>query len=210
MSLKNDGDASPFVKTAKGMYGLRANDKSHSDESVDELDESIEDAEEMGLINAFGMFWRRSEVIWRRPNGTVLKGLQTAGGQDVDFSCEAGVYLLHDGSRVVYVGQVSEPRLGSRLAEHTRDRLSGRWDRFSWFGVRGAKADGSLTEVPGEFTLKNLITTMEALLIEGLEPPQNRRQGDGFKPVEFIQASDPELERQRKKRLLTDLAKTLD
>ncbi len=35
-----------------------------------------------------------------------------------------------------------------------------------------------------------LIATLEALLIEGLEPPQNRRQGDGFNAVEFIQVPD--------------------
>jgi len=30
---------------------------------------------------------------------------------------------------------------------------------------------------------------MEALLIEGLEPPKNRQQGDGYNAVEFIQTT---------------------
>jgi hypothetical protein len=34
---------------------------------------------------------------------------------------------------------------------------------------------------------------MEALLIEGLEPPQNRRRGDDFRAVEYLQAEDREL-----------------
>lgn len=116
------------------------------------------------------------------------------------------MYLLHDGERVVYVGRVTDPRLGTRLREHTRDRLSGRWDRFSWFGVQGVTEDGQLSQPPEEFTLENLVSTMEALLIEGLEPPQNRRQGDGFNAVEFIQGTDPVLAKQRKQRVIDELS----
>jgi hypothetical protein len=42
-----------------------------------------------------------------------------------------------------------------------------------------------------------IVATMEALLIEGLEPPQNRRRGDDFRAIEYIQREDPELERRR-------------
>lgn len=55
-----------------------------------------------------------------------------------------------------------------------------------------------------------LIATMEALLIEGLEPPQNRRQGDGFSAVEFIQVTDPQITIQRKKDILLELSRGLD
>jgi len=207
MSLKNEGQSSPFFKPERGFYGLR--EVNPGAEDVDEANEAQEDAEEMGFINALGMFWRRSEVNWK-PRVPVLMGFQQAGSQEVDFGAEIGVYLLHDGSRVVYVGQVSEPRLSARLGEHTRDRLSGRWDRFSWFGVRRVTPNGQLEDVPTEFTLKNPISTMEALLIEGLEPPQNRRQGNGFNAVEFLQRTDPELSRLKQKLLLTELAKNLD
>jgi len=50
-----------------------------------------------------------------------------------------------------------------------------------------------------------LVSTMEALPIEGLEPPQNRRRGDGFNATEFIQTTDPEVERRRAKQLLFKL-----
>ncbi len=40
-----------------------------------------------------------------------------------------------------------------------------------------------------------LIATMEALLIESVEPAQNRRRGDDFRAVEFLQAVDPDIER---------------
>ncbi len=206
-SLKDDGGASPFFKPERGVYGLRGTTSVVS--AVEEHDEAIEDAEVMGLINAFGMFWRREGVNWK-PRQPVLMGFQQAGSQEVDFSAQVGVYLLHDGTRVVYVGRVTEPRLGARLADHTRDRLSGRWDRFSWFGVRGVTSEGQLSNSPGEFTLENLISTMEALLIEGLEPPQNRRQGDGFNAVEFLQGTDPELSKMGKKRLLAELVNSID
>lgn len=201
-SLKNEGETSPFFKPKRGVYGLRA--LAATEASVEEQDEAEEDADGMGLINAFGMFWRRDAVNWKPPQ-PMLNGVQQAGSQEVDFSGQVGVYLLHDGDRVVYVGRVTEPRLGSRLRDHTRDRLSGRWDRFSWFGVQRVTADGQLSSLPQEFTLDNLISTMEALLIEGLEPPQNRRQGDGFSAVEFLQGTDPDVLKQRQKSLLDDM-----
>lgn len=39
-----------------------------------------------------------------------------------------------------------------------------------------------------------LVSTMETLLIGDLEPPQNRRRGDGFNATEFIQTTDTEVE----------------
>jgi hypothetical protein len=192
-SIKNEGDRSPFFKPERGVYGLRELTPRHP--TVEEQDEAQDDAEEMGLINAFGMFWRRDAVDWK-PSQPALNGYSQAGSQEVNFSGQVGVYLLHDGTRVVYVGRVTEPRLGARLRDHMRDRLNGRWDRFSWFGVQKVTDDGKLSASPKEFTLDNLVATMETLLIEGLEPPQNRRQGDGFSAVEFLQASDPELSKQ--------------
>jgi hypothetical protein len=108
--------------------------------------------------------------------------VQQSGSQQVDLAVEAGVYVLYDGNRVIYVGRVTEARLGQRLWDHTRDRLTGRWDRFSWFGVRKVQPSGKLSPTPRDIETATLIATMEALLIEGLEPPQNRRQGDGFMP----------------------------
>lgn len=165
-----------------------------------------EDSIQMGLINAFGMFWSRSEVDWSKRNASLL-GVQQSGSQKVDFGLQAGVYLLYDASRVVYVGRVTEPRMGQRMWEHTRDRLTGRWDRFSWFGVRPVQQNGELGALPESgIGVSTLIATMEALLIEGLEPPQNRRQGDGFSALEFIQATDPSIELQRKQKLLAEVS----
>lgn len=47
-------------------------------------------------------------------------------------------------------------------------------------------------------SIDTLITTMEAVLIEGLEPRQNRKRGDDFQAVEFLQVEDPQLQQQLK------------
>ncbi len=54
------------------------------------------------------------------------------------------------------------------------------------------------------------LTPMEALLIEGLEPPQNRRRGDDFRAIEYIQREDPELERRRLASLLGEIQSRLN
>lgn len=208
-SRNQEGEASPFLKVSRGMYRLRSRPTAPQTEPIQEADEATEAAQEMGLINALGMFWRRSEVLWK-PGMPRLLGVQQSGSSPVNFTEQAGVYLLYDGSRVVYVGRVTQPRLGARLWEHTRDRLTGRWDRFSWFGVRGIDEGGGLRPIPvSGLAVTSLIATMEALLIEGLEPPQNRRQGDGFNAVEFLQETDDDLTTQRKQGFLAEISKEI-
>ena len=154
-----------------------------------------EDAgESPGLITSFGMFWRREQVNWNHSGRLRLFGYQAGDRRRIDFADQIGVYLLHDGARTVYVGRVSKPRMGQRLAEHTRDRLSGRWDRFSWFGLRPVLNGGGLGEAAEAFGTDLVVATMEAILIEGLEPPQNRRQGDGMTGQEYQQAIDEQLQ----------------
>lgn len=196
---------STVQRVQRGYYGLESTALHELPAPV--VNEAQSDAEEMGLINAFGMFWNRAQVFWRTSMPHLL-GVQLAGSQPVNFTAQAGIYILHDSNRPIYVGRVVEPRLGPRLFEHTRDRLTGRCDRFSWFGVRSVGSEGQLNPSPSEgISVGTLIATMEALMIEGLEPPQNRRQGDGFNAVEFIQVPDPEIETARKKQLLGELMK---
>ena len=72
-------------------------------------------------------------------------------------------------------------------------RLGSRWNRFSWFGLLDVNDDGQLLEIPLQPSLASMIGTLEALLIEALEPPQNKKRGDDFSAVEYIQDIDPEL-----------------
>ena len=208
MSLQNDGNGSPFVRVARGQYYL-----SHPPEHAASLGAQPEDdgepsSEKTGLINAFGMYWSRDRVLWK--TAPQILGQQQPGSTPVDFARQKGVYLLHDARDVVYIGRTTDQPLGIRLKQHTTDRLNGRWDRFSWFGVYGVTEEGALSADHSEsFSLENLIVTMEALLIEGLEPPQNRKRGDDFRAVEFLQVEDPELEKSHIFRLMDELKKKL-
>lgn len=204
-SIQQEGDRSPFVRVDRGYYALRGLD--NQARAAGTISEP-EPAESTGLINAFGMFWARTNVLWSG-NPKIL-GQQQPGSQPVDFANQRGVYLLHDGRAVVYVGRTTEQPLGIRLRQHISDRLNGRWDRFSWFGVYPVSDNGSLnSSAIGTYDMISLIVTMEALLIEGLEPPQNRKRGDDFRAVEFLQHPDPELQKMQILQLMEELKKKL-
>ena len=157
-------------------------------------------------LNAFGMFWNRSHVYW--PGSPRLLGKQKATAAHVNFAEQIGVYLLHDRERTIYVGRTLEA-LHTRLKTHTLDRMAGRWDRFSWFGLRGVGADGSLIECPPAWLHSSMVETMEAVLIESLEPPLNRKRGDRISGSEYLQVADPEVERYAKRQLLADIMRTV-
>lgn len=105
------------------------------------------------------------------------------------------MYLLYDGREVIYVGRSTERPLGKRLTEHTQDRLATRWDRFSWFGLKPVKQDGSFGNLPASYLSDLLIPALEAVLIEAVEPRQNRKRGDDLSAVEYFQTADPEVEK---------------
>ena len=93
------------------------------------------------------------------------------------------------------LAEASDRPLGKRLYEHTLDRLSSRWDRFSWFGVLPVSADGKLGVLQGTFPSSKLLPALEAILVEALEPRQNRKRGDDLAAVEYIQKEDPEIKK---------------
>jgi hypothetical protein len=195
---------SPYLRVSRGYYTLKNRDQVAGSTSADASE--VTDEAETGALRAFGMFWVRDQVIW---TGTArLVGRQGSGASDVNFADQVGVYLLHDRERVIYVGRATDS-LYSRLKAHTSDRLSGRWDRFSWFGLRGVKEDGSLIDSTVPWTPEVVIETMEALLIESLEPPLNRKRGDNFSAVEFIQVTDPQLAKAQKQALLEEIKRSM-
>lgn len=199
------GAKSKVVRLEPAIYALIETLSIPADETVAEpaLDETETIESEKNPIKAFGMYWRRDLVYWQ--GVPRLLGAQLSGSKEVNFANQAGIYLLHSATRVVYVGQAVEKSLGARLYQHTRDRLSGRWERFSWFGVRAPRDDGLLVDTPEiKFGIKNIITAMEALMIEGLEPPQNRQQGEGFAALEFIQTIGPEVHKKLMIRQIQD------
>src|SRR5208283_1168397 len=60
-SLRDEGENSPFVRVAMSYYALR-NAKPLA-APAEELENST--SAFSGIINALGMFWERSKVVWR-------------------------------------------------------------------------------------------------------------------------------------------------
>ncbi len=201
LSLAIGTENSVFQKVGRGMYALRSD--LVEPVPTETPPEEIGQDSETGALRAFGMYWTRDSVIW---NGkTRLLGRQAINSAPVDFAEQFGIYLLHDRDRVVYVGRAADT-LFSRLKAHTSDRLGGRWDRFSWFGLRDVDSTGKLSDPILPWTHAVVIETLEALLIECLEPPQNRKRGD-FSAVEFLQVRDPDIDKNSKKQVIAELLK---
>lgn len=196
-SIKHDGEKSLFVRVGKGTFALRAEGspvglaKVTSKPRIEEVPSDIHTEDSESIIRSFGMYWQRDLVVWK--NDLKMFGKQQALVKAVNFGKQKGIYILYDHHTVVYVGRAIDRPLGKRLYEHTIDRLGSRWNRFSWFGLLDVTNEGNLREVPVKASLAVLVATLEALLIEALEPPQNRKRGDDFSAIEYIQDVDPEL-----------------
>jgi len=196
-SIKHEGEQSPFIRVGKGTFFLKgASETDNFPSSLSKQKKSdllVEtDVESSDLIiHSFGMYWQRDLVVWR--NDPKMFGKQQALSKPVDFGKQKGIYILYDHHTVVYIGRTIDRPLGRRLFEHTADRLGSRWNRFSWFGLLGVTQEGNLRETALNTSLASLVATLEALLIETLEPPQNRKRGDDFSGSEYIQDIDPEL-----------------
>lgn len=210
--IKESGEQSTFIKTDKGSFALR--ERSGQDLLIDANSDQVSDApmDSTGesVIKAYGMFWLRRNVDWN-PSKPRLLGVQMRGADPVDFSDQSGLYLLYDAREVVYVGRTTKDRLGMRLLNHTDGRLANRWDRFSWFGFNGVQSqDATANSIsPVVYSQEQVINAMEAILIEGLEPRQNRRRGDGYSATEFLQVIDPEIEARLRKKHLKDLIESV-
>jgi hypothetical protein len=213
-----DNPNSLFIRIREGEYFLRDPEQQilplpqavnePADEQLIERAGPIEEVESH-LIKAYGMYWLRDRIIWKvHPK---LLGYENPNAQRIDFSNQIGIYILHDQMGIVYIGQALKQTLGKRLYDHTIDRLRGRWDRFSWFGLHSPCSDGTLKENgPAiETNMKALLDAFEALLIEAVEPRQNRKSGNQTNENEYLQADDPEKSSAEKKRLLAELSSSL-
>jgi hypothetical protein len=214
-SIQNEGLASPFVRPIPGRFALKSSGQieSPSGGPKDITEKSPEEGTSQltGIVNALGMFWERSKVNWERSIPKLWGSLPK--GTAVDFCTQQGIYLLHDNQGVVYVGKADKQGLGVRLKKHTIDRLNGRWDRFSWFGVYPVTEGGTLNAHAdfSNISVSTVIAAMEAVLIEALEPRQNRRGGDWkIEAIEVIQIEDPDLKDKRKKAVVDEMKKKLD
>lgn len=200
-SIKHDGDTAPYVRVSKGTFALSKAVAAHpipiKEKLTPTVEESEESEEQYDIVSSFGMFWRRDAIQWSAT--PKLLGMQQLGATPVDFNKQLGIYLLYDGREVIYIGRTTDRPLGRRLYEHTLDRLAARWDRFSWLGLLPVSESGQLASLPAIYEAAKIIPALEAILIEALEPRQNRKRGDDLSAVEYIQKEDPEVQKKRVK-----------
>ncbi|HLA34676.1 MAG TPA: winged helix-turn-helix domain-containing protein [Rhodocyclaceae bacterium] len=196
-SIKLHNDNSPYIRVGKGTFALSKVGQLHAPSNKDKLtpvvEESDESEEQYDIVSSFGMFWRREAIQWGAT--PKLLGMQQIGATPVDFNKQLGIYLLYDGREVIYIGRTTDRPLGKRLFEHTFDRMAARWDRFSWFGLLPVSDTGQLGSLPATYEAAKMIPALEAILIEALEPRQNRKRGDDLSAVEYIQREDPEIKK---------------
>jgi len=210
--IHSNKEKSIFAKVDKGIYILRRflND-SHQSVTEKSPDGTLQKAstDKLRIINSFGIYWNRNLVHWKSTPD--LLGIQQIGATTVNFREQIGIYLLHDNRETIYVGQAIDQSLGQRLKNHITDRLSGRWDRFSWFGFYPVSDNGKLHKDIrfANITLQDLDNIFEAILIESIEPRQNRKQGNLFSGIEYLQQESPEIKRKMKEDLIREITDKL-
>lgn len=166
------------------------------------------------IVRAYGLFWRRDWIWW----GTVGKGSKghlhgqgAKGGKRgiVDFRDQVGIYVLYQDYNLVYCGYAGiladtkektdkVQNLFDRLRQHTKDEISDRWDRFSWYGLKGANQTGpadNLTTIPDQVRTdrNSILKQLEAILITAAEPPLNRQGGRWCDAKRYRQVRDSRL-----------------
>lgn len=209
--INRNGEKSIFARVDKGIYILRRFLEDDSQKIILEKEDRIEivednKSERFKFINSFGIYWDRSLVFWDNVTPDLF-AVQQKGAEPINFKDQIGIYLLHDSRETIYVGQATKQTLGKRLRDHTSDRLGGRWDRFSWFGFYPVNKNGSLIKNIEfeDISVEHIADLLEAILIESLEPRQNRRQGNLFSGIEYLQKEAPELEERKVKQTIQAL-----
>lgn len=218
LSTDTKKDDSIFVKVDKGIFALKEDSKScvklpdteteKIKTSKHKIKKTIDNEQ---IINAFGIYWNRTLVHWKSAIPDLL-GIQQIGAKQVNFKEQKGIYLLHDSRETIYIGQAIEQTLGKRLKDHTTDRLAGRWDRFSWFGFFPVNEEGKLSSETefNNLSIKNIGDILEAILIESIEPRQNRKQGNSFVGLEFLQKEAPEIEKNKMKQMFEKMKESFE
>ena len=186
-----------FEKKAAGKYALRSTfdyakwkgeDKTTENEEKASLDTEIKKESRKTLIKAYGKHWKRDKIDWVSTSEPFLFGRQTSKSQLVDFKTVRGVYMLFKDYDMIYVGVAVKESIAKRLKQHTKDKHSTCWNRFSWFSFDGVNQNGTIRKV-NTFSvgIDDVAKAVEAIVIEGAEPHRNGRGGDYLKGRKYTQ-----------------------
>ena len=194
-----------IIKTQPGVFYLRRESSVSSDDTSAETDDELDatDAPQNLAVAAYGLHWERDKVDWSA-HRLLGYDIDPAPDQVIDFANQQGVYLLHSWQSVVYVGKTTarEGGLFQRLHNHhSRQIWSGKWERFSWFGLRRVDEAGNIIDSPKTASKEVVTALMEAVLIETLRPSFNNQQGN-YMGTLYRQAIDPNIAKARAQEVL--------
>lgn len=153
------------------------------------------------MITHYGLFWSERDVFWGRPNknGQLLghaptpRGRRGAPRRDeiapaTDFRDYIGLYCLYGDGELLYIGEAglgTKQTLFDRLRQHRQGPMSGRWDKFSWFGRE---------RCAGQAEIKNALAQLEAISIAIINPGFNKQSGTFDKATQVFQVPHDEAE----------------
>ncbi len=149
------------------------------------------------MITHYGLFWSERDVFWGRPNdqgqllGRCRIGLGRRGAPTLeerntaeDYRDYVGLYCLYGQGQLIYVGEAglgTKSTIFSRLKQHRKGALAGRWDKFSWFGR--VSCDGQGDVLTG-------LKQIEAIAIAIINPGFNRQSGTFADAQQVFQQAD--------------------
>ena len=196
ISRLRSGGMQNIIKTAPGFYWLQRGTGAPAQDIISDVEEELDptDATKYLSVAAYGLHWERSKVNWSAGH---IWGydINPDPEQAIDFADQQGVYLLHNWQSVVYVGKTAAKERGlfQRLQEHHRKHSwSGKWERFSWFGIRRVNESGEMVDVSVEASPAVVTALMEAVLIEALGPSFNQQLGH-YMGTLYHQATTPQI-----------------
>ena len=135
-------------------------------------------------ILCLGARWRADDVYWySAPDNAQLDGVprQNVTAPAVNFAQQSGIYILYSEHSPIYVGQANKTLFARLKSHHLTDDLAGRWDTFTWFGLRrvvgGAKPRLSKAGTNFSISTNQLLDHFEAAMIHAFEPPLNGQEG---------------------------------
>ena len=189
--------AGNIVKIRPGFFRIEQQPTASPTEEDDELDAT--DAAQNLAVVAYGLDWARDKVDWKSyallGYDATYDAIDPDPSQVINFADQQGVYLLHSWQSVVYVGKTTarEGGLFQRLrTHHQRQVWSGKWERFSWFGIRRVSEEGDMIDGPDVASKEVVSALMESVLIETLRPSFNQQQGN-YMGALYRQAIDPSI-----------------
>ena len=139
------------------------------------------------IVRAFGLYWNVSAVDW---DDKKMLGVDDESAPQIETNAwkQSGIYCLYNEFLPIYVGRALNKNLGDRICSHLTDRLAGRWDSFSWFGVHQVNKVGSLRSFENRLNSRDvIIKSLEAFALIAFDPRLNRRHEKLPNAQEFVQ-----------------------